>query len=129
MHNQPNTDEYLRAQVNGYNHANVVRDFTLDYNPNYPGLQQSEFPVNVNLNDVCNAYYDYSSINFFRAGGGCSNTAFSTIIHHEYGHHLVAMAGSGQGQYGEGMGDVMGVLIMDEAELAWGFFGDCNESK
>ncbi len=127
MQNQPNTDEYLRAQVNGYLQSNIVRDFTLTYNPAYPGLQQSEFPVNVNLQDTCNAFYDYSSINFFRSGGGCANSAFSTIIHHEYGHHLVAMAGSGQDAYGEGMGDVMGVLITDVAELAWGFYNDCND--
>lgn len=126
MHNNLNNDEYKRAEVNGYLQANIVRDFTLTYNPSYPGLQQNAFPVNVNLNDNCNAFYDYSSINFFTSGGGCPNTAFSTIVHHEYGHHLVSMAGSGQGQYGEGMGDVMGVLILDEPGLAYGFFGDCN---
>jgi len=126
MHNSLNNDEYIRAEVNGYVQANIVRDFTLTYNPSYPGLQQNAFPVNVNLNDVCNAFYDYSSINFFRSGGGCANSAFSTIIHHEYGHHLVSMAGSGQGQYGEGMGDVMGVLITDDSALAWGFYMDCN---
>ena len=127
MHNERNANEYERAEVNGYIHANVVRDFTLRYNPDYPGLQQNEFPVNVNISDVCNAFYDYSSINFFTSGGGCANSAFSTVIHHEYGHHLVAMAGSGQGQYGEGMGDVMGVLISDNPGLAYGFFNDCNE--
>jgi len=126
LHNEANTEEYYRAQVNGYVQANVVRDFTLTYNPTYPGLQQTEFPVNVNISNSCNAFYDYTSINFFRAGGGCPNTAFSTVIHHEYGHHLVAMAGSGQGQYGEGMGDVMGVLITDDPGLAYGFFSDCN---
>ena len=30
------------------------------------------------------------------------------MVHHEYGHHLVNVGGSGQGQYGEGMSDVMG---------------------
>ncbi|MCP4634296.1 MAG: M4 family metallopeptidase, partial [candidate division Zixibacteria bacterium] len=127
IHNEENTEEFERAEVNGYYHANKVRDFTLTYNPDYPGLQQTQFPVNVNLDDNCNAYYDYSSINFFTSGGGCPNTAFSTIIHHEYGHHLVAMAGSGQGQYGEGMSDVMGVLIMDDPGLAYGFFSNCEE--
>ncbi|MCP4580394.1 MAG: T9SS type A sorting domain-containing protein [candidate division Zixibacteria bacterium] len=127
LHNAPNDNEYERAEVNGYVHANVVRDFTLKYCPDYPGLQANAFPVNVNLNDNCNAYYDYSSINFFTSGGGCSNTAFSTVVHHEYGHHLVAMAGSGQGQYGEGMGDVMGILITEEPGLAYGFFNNCNQ--
>ncbi len=126
MHNNLNNNEYLRAEVNGYLQANIVRDFTLTYNPDYPGLDETEFPVNVNINDNCNAFYDYQSINFYRAGGECPNTAFSTIIHHEYGHHLVSMAGSGQGQYGEGMGDVMGVLIHDDPGLAYGFFSDCD---
>lgn len=127
LHNSSNSNEYVRAQVNGYLHANVVRDFTLTYNPSYPGLQQTEFPVNVNINSSCNAYYDYQSINFYRSGGGCPNTAFGTVVHHEYGHHLVAMAGSGQGQYGEGMSDCMGVMITDDPGLAYGFLGNCNE--
>ena len=127
VHNERNISEYNRAEVNGYVHANVVRDFVLTYHPTYPTIyQQTEFPVNVNLNDNCNAYYDYSSINFFTAGGGCSNTAFSTVVHHEYGHHLVSVGGSGQGQYGEGLGDVMGVLISDKSGLAYGFFGNCS---
>ncbi len=124
MHNNQNNDEYKRAEVNGYIQANIVRDFTLKYNPDYPGLDEEEFPVNVNINSNCNAYYDYYSINFYTSGGGCSNTAYSTIVHHEYGHHLVAMAGSGQGQYGEGMSDVMGVLILDDPGLAYGFYSD-----
>lgn len=123
VHNETNTSEFNRAEVNGYLQSNVVRDFTIKYNPAYPGLQQNEFPVNVNIASSCNAYYDYSSINFYRSGGGCPNTAFSTVVHHEYGHHLVAMAGSGQGAYGEGMGDVMGVLITDDSGLAYGFYG------
>lgn len=127
IHNQDNTSEYNRAEVNGYVQANVVRDFALTYNPSYPQLMQTEFPVNVNLNDNCNAYYDYSSINFFTSGGGCVNTAFSTVIHHEYGHHLVYCGGSGQGQYGEGMADVMGIMITDDPGLAYGFYGNCLE--
>jgi hypothetical protein len=126
LHNEANTSEHNRAEVNAYWHANIVRDFTLRYNPDYPGLQETEFTVNVNISSNCNAYYD-GSINFYTSGGGCPNTAYSTIVHHEYGHHLVAMAGSGQGAYGEGMGDVMGVLIMDNPGLAWGFFNDCSE--
>ena len=127
LHNAENTSEYNRAEVNGYVESNVVRDFTLTYNPQFPVIwNQNEFRVNVNIMDNCNAYYDGYSINFFTAGGGCSNTAFSTVVHHEYGHHLVNVGGSGQGQYGEGMGDVMGVLITDDSHLAWGFFGNCN---
>jgi hypothetical protein len=127
MHNEENTSEYYRAEVNGYIQANVVRNFALRYNPTYPIIyNQHNFSVNVNIGDNCNAFYDGYSINFYTSGGGCPNTAFSTVIHHEYGHHLVNVAGSGQGQYGEGMGDVMGVLITDNSGLAYGFTGNCN---
>jgi hypothetical protein len=129
MHNDLNLEEFVRAEVNGYFQANIVRDYTLTYNPTYPGLQQNEFPVYVNDNTgYCpgNAWYDGYSITFCRAGGGYPNTAWSSVIHHEYGHHLVEMAGSGQGAYGEGMGDVMGLLILDEPGTGWGFYGTCD---
>lgn len=52
--------------------------------------------------------------------------AFSVVVHHEYGHHLVEVAGSGQGAYGEGTGDVIGVLIMDEPGTGIGYQTNCS---
>jgi len=125
LHNSSNSSESYRAEVNAYLQSNIVRDFTLSFNPNFPTIEnQTSFPVNVNLGDTCNAYYDYSSINFYSSGGGCSNTAFSVIVHHEYGHHMVEVGGSGQGAYGEGMGDVIGVLITGDNQLGRGFYSD-----
>jgi len=122
LHNSANTDEFNRAEVNAYLHANVVHDFVLDQNPAYPTIAgQTGFPVNVDINLTCNAFYDGTSINFYKAGPTCSNTANSTVVHHEYGHHVVESGGSGQGAYGEGMGDVMGVLISDQPCLGNGF--------
>ncbi len=46
--------------------------------------------MNINLSDSCNAFYDYTSINFFSSGSGCPNTAFSDVVAHEYGHHMIA---------------------------------------
>ena len=127
MHNDANNSELIRAEVNAYYHSNIVRDFTLVQNPAYPVIaNQSEFTVNVNLANNCNAFYNGSSINFYTSGGGCPNTAFSDVVHHEYGHHLVNVAGSGQGAYGEGMGDVMGVLIEDDPILGQGFQNNCS---
>ena len=127
VHNASNASEFIRAEVNAYVESNIIRDFTLGFNPAYPVIaNQASFTVNVNLSSTCNAFYNGTSINFFRAGGGCPNTANSTIVHHEYAHHLVNVGGSGQGAYGEGMGDVMGVLITDQPLLALGFFGNCN---
>jgi len=129
MHNAGNSSEFERGEVNGYIQANVVRDFALVQNPAYPTLDDQEFPVVVNRNDVLcpgNAWFDGSSINFCRSGGGRPNTAFADVVHHEYGHNLVQAGGSGQGAYGEGMSDCMAVLISDNPLLGVGFFGSCG---
>ncbi len=122
VHNAANTAQDERAEVNAYLHANIVRDYLLEYSPNFPTIAtQTGFQINVMVNGSCNAFYDGSSINFYPAGGGCNNTAFSVVVHHEFGHHIVNRAGSGQGAYGEGFSDVMGVLITDTSQLALGF--------
>ncbi|HRP63200.1 MAG TPA: hypothetical protein PK400_07905 [Phycisphaerales bacterium] len=126
LHNEGNPSEITRAEVNVYYHSNVVRDYTLAFNPAYPIIaNQTEFTVNVNINQNCNAFYNGSSINFYTSGGGCSNTANSTVVYHEYGHHLVNTGGSGQGAYGEGMSDCIAVIITDSPILGQGFQNNC----
>ncbi|HNQ25037.1 MAG TPA: hypothetical protein PKK06_18315, partial [Phycisphaerae bacterium] len=127
VHNAANTSEFFRAEVNAYIHANVVRDFALFHNPAYPTIgTQTEFPINVNIDDTCNAFHNGTSINFFRSGGGCTNTGNSTIVYHEYGHHLVQEGGNGQDQYGEGMSDSVALVIVDSPLIAIGLYSDCN---
>lgn len=129
LHNEPNQDALVRAQINSYIHANIIRDLVLAQNPSYPTIpgQQgaSAMTINVNLSQTCNAFYN-GSINFYQSGGGCSNTAFATVVHHEYGHHVVNTGGSGQGAYGEGMSDCMGILVFDESITGIGFNGSCS---
>ena len=126
--NEANDDEATRAQVNAYVEANKIRDYLVGLVPNYPVISTEEFfPINVMVSGSCNAYYDYSSVNFFPASGGCNNTAFSVVVHHEVGHHVVATGGSGQGSYGEGFGDICGISITGDPQLARGFYqGDCS---
>ena len=115
-------NEINTAQTNAYEIANRTREKILAASANYPTISaQLSFTINTNIADVCNAYYDGSSINFFTAGSGCNNTAFSDVVAHEYGHHMVQCAGSGQSQYGEGQGDVTGILITDSSQLGVGF--------
>jgi hypothetical protein len=134
VHTATNGEEFDRAEVNGSVEANVVRDWIVAANPSYPLIgSQLDFPVVVNRNDgSCpgNAWYDLGlrSINFCRAGDQYPNTAWSSVIHHEFGHHLVAAGGSGQGEYGEGMGDVLSVIVLDDPRIGQGLFGDCAGS-
>jgi hypothetical protein len=128
--NAQNT-ETVRAQVTAYVAANEVRDFVIRHNPAFPGLYQP-LPIVVNRTDsVCpgNAWYDFGdqSLNFCRAGEEHPNTAWPSVVYHEYGHHLVQMSPSGQGPYGEGIGDAMSLLMLDDPRLAVGYWGPCDE--
>ena len=51
---------------------------------------------NVNIDDTCNAYWDGSSVNFFKSGGGCGNTGeLPGVSLHEWGHGMDDNDGSG----------------------------------
>ena len=131
VHNAANSDELVRSQINAYVQANVVRDWVLTYNPSYPSIATDvNFPLYVNSSNstYCpgNAWYDGTALNFCRAGGIYPNTAYSSVVHHEYGHHAVESGGSGQDQYGEGMGDSFAVCLADDAILGYGFEGNCS---
>ena len=133
LHNPNPNQEFATSNVNCYFRANEVRDFVLSFEPNFPVIaNQLGFDVTSNNDNIsgitsCNATYNGSAINMMRNLGSCNNTSIRDVIYHEYGHHLVAVTGNNQGQFGEGSGDTIGVLIEDHPELGEGFFeGDCN---
>ena len=127
-HNSANGSEYDRAEINAYNWANRTRDWALSHFPLMPTVYtETFFPININIGSSCNAFYDYESINFYAAGGSCPNTAFSDVVAHEYGHHMIAVCGSGQGQYGEGGSDCNGIILTREPTLGNGFLGNCGD--
>lgn len=129
LHNSDGS-ENTTAEVNAYVAANQVRDHILRYNPIFPTIAtQQEFPLVVNWYAHClNTGYDGTSIYFTAAGdpnNACNNSAFGTVVHHEFGHHAVNRAGSGQGQYGEGFGDCMAVIVTDSPDVGVGFRTGC----
>ncbi|HEX6883018.1 MAG TPA: hypothetical protein VF530_06530 [Planctomycetota bacterium] len=127
VHNPAPGAQFSNAGVNAYLEANFVRDYVLSYAPAFPTIgTQTFFNLVVNEDSAfgitsCNAVYTGTDLVFWRNSGGCNNTAFTDVVYHEYGHHLIAVTGNGQGQLGEGSGDVMGVLIQDEPVLGQGF--------
>lgn len=137
VHNQANDDEFERAEVNGYIYANEIRNnWIVQANPDYPTIStETEFTVNVNREAIYAGRYiapglpGGPSINFGMTSIWHQNAAFSAIIYHEYGHHVVEMGGSGQGQYGEGMGDTMSVIIHDNPCVGFGVDSDCDATE
>ncbi len=125
----PTPAEWLTSQINGFLHTTLTHDFFKDRQPDYDGLDL-RIPCNVNITDSplfpCNAFFSGAggpSINFFSTGGGCVNSAYSSIIAHEYGHFVVSQLGLPQGAFGEGFGDSVGVLLYDDPITGRDFAG------
>jgi subtilase family serine protease len=123
--NSTGASESSIAQVNGYYHTTFIHDWLqarLAPNP-LPALDVS-FPVNVNANNTCNAFYDGSSINFYSTGGGCINSAYDTVVYHEYGHFIDhRIGGITDGGLSEGWGDVVASYATGQPVIGEGFFG------
>ena len=113
--------EFEIAQTSGFYWTNVAHDLAASIllPTDLPNL-----PTNVNVNGSCNAFWNGSSISFFRAGGGCPNMAYSDVVFHEYGHGVDARKGNIlDGGYSEGFGDALAVLGTRQSCVGRDFFG------
>jgi fibronectin type 3 domain-containing protein len=85
----------------------------------------AKLTANTNLNQTCNAYWNGSTVNFFRSGGGCANTGeLPGISLHEYGHGLDSNDGSGSSPdngTGETYGDFTAALATHGSCTGAGF--------
>ncbi|MFO0985243.1 MAG: hypothetical protein U1E76_26525 [Planctomycetota bacterium] len=120
----PSPSEFVTSQPNCHRCAIDFHNFVKGLDP---GDTHMDFTVkcNVNIASTCNAYYDYSSINFFRAGGGCPNTAYTTVVTHEEGHWANTKFNGGvSGAFHEGGADVWSMYIYDTGIVGQDFFGD-----
>jgi hypothetical protein len=81
--------------------------------------------VNVNLNQTCNAYWNGSTLNFFKSGGGCANTGqIAGVSLHEFGHGIDQNDGTGtatDGATGESYGDTTALIALHSSCLGAGF--------
>lgn len=79
----------------------------------------------VNITQTCNAYYTSNTINFYATGGSCNNTAFSTVIAHEWGHGLDHQYGGISNGNGNGLSeawaDIVGMYLVDDPVIGPGF--------
>jgi hypothetical protein len=118
-------NEQTIALVTTYYWTDAVRTFA-DENGIGANLGGA-IPANVNIASTCNAYYTPGSpsINFFRSGGGCRNSASDSVIAHEYGHFVDDMFGGIlDGGLSEGWGDVLACLLLRQPIVGEGFLDD-----
>lgn len=93
-------------------HLSQIKFKARGYLPSNSWLQ-GIIRANLNINDTCNAYWDGSTVNFFKSGGGCSNTGeISSVFLHEWGHGLDSNTGTSSSEMtsAEALADVMSFL-------------------
>lgn len=114
--------EFMTSQVNAFLGTVATRNFYGRYQPDFDGLDR-QIEAFVNASGECNAFFNAAikTINFFRAGQ-CVNTAYSSVVSHEYGHFVVDQLGLRQGSFGEGFGDILAMLIYDDPIVGRDFF-------
>jgi len=74
--------------------------------------------ANMNVNATCNAFWDGSTVNFYRSGGGCSNTGeIAAVFLHEWGHGMDTNSGGAASDKGSGeaTGDTFAFLETKDA--------------
>ena len=120
----PAKSALITAEANAFKCVNEFHDWLKEIDPT-DSTMDIRLKANVNISSTCNAYYDGSSINFYRAGGGCVNTSYSTVVAHEEGHWANDRYGSGNGWdgFGEGNADVYAMYLYDTPVVGEGFSG------
>lgn len=120
----PTPTEFTTAQVNAFHHTNLTRAFYAQYQPDFQELDHV-LTANVNIAASCNAFFTPVglSINFFASDSRCVNTAYSTVVNHEYGHFIVNQLRLAQGAFGEGFADCVAILMQDDPIVGHDFFG------
>ena len=112
-----------------YYHVNIVHDHMKKYLPSFPDMD-IVLPTYVDVTGAgtCNAYYDGSSINFLKEGGGCYCLAqIGGVVYHEYGHGISDKFYQWQNSYfengamGEGYSDVWAFSITLDPVLSKGY--------
>ena len=120
-------DELLDAQLTGYVHARLVKDYARVFNPELAWLDE-RLVVNVNIAEQCNAFSDGETINFFQSSPECANTGrLADVIYHEFGHTLHAHSivegvGAFDGAHSEGLSDFLAATITGDPAMGRGFF-------
>lgn len=110
------------ARTAFYHLTNINRK-AVQYHPSNAWLA-GRLTVNTNINDVCDAFWNGSALNFFRSGGGCSNTGeLASVLFHEWGHGMDTNTGGAAAELasGEAVGDTFAFLLTRDGCIGQNF--------
>jgi hypothetical protein len=100
------------ASRTGFYHLTNINRKAITFFPSNSWLQGT-VTANMNVNDVCNAGWNGSTLNFFKSGSGCSNTGeIAAVFLHEWGHGMDTNSGGAASENGSGeaVGDTFAFL-------------------
>jgi trimeric autotransporter adhesin len=111
------------ASRSAFYEVNRIAELARGWLPSNTWLQ-SRLTTNVNLNQTCNAFWNGTSINFFRSGGGCRNTGeIAGVFDHEWGHGLDDNDAAGAlSNSSEAYADVAAIYRLQTSCVGHGFF-------
>ncbi len=105
-----------QADRDAFFHQNRVRALAKKYLA--VSWLDSTVTSTVNEDDVCNAFWDGATTNFFRSGGGCNNTGtIADVMYHEWGHGLDQNTNLGDGSTGEATGDITAMHVTHDSRI------------
>jgi len=91
---------------------------------------QAQLQSNMNINSSCNAFWDGSTVNFYRSSAACGNTGeLAGVFDHEWGHGMDNNdANPTISDPGEGIADIYAALRLNDSCMGRGFIigGTCN---
>ncbi len=104
------------ASRSGYYHLTNINRKAAGFLPTNTWLSGT-LTSNMNINNTCNAFWNGSTVNFYRSGGGCSNTGeIAAVFLHEWGHGMDTKSGgaASDAASGEAVGDTFAFLEMKD---------------
>ena len=89
---------------------------------------QGQLTANVNIASTCNAFWNGSTVNFYRSGGGCRNTGeIAAVFDHEWGHGMDDFDSNGVlSNSSEGYADIAAIYRYQDSCVGHGFFWTSN---
>ncbi|WP_422723963.1 endopeptidase [Hyalangium rubrum] len=110
------------AARSGFYELNKLAEQARGWLPNNTWLKQ-QLTSNMNLNSTCNAFWDGSTVNFYKSGGGCRNTGeIGAVFDHEWGHGIDDFDANGMlSSSSEGYADIAAVYRLQTSCVGYGF--------
>ncbi|GEM_PF-896717 len=111
------------ASRTGFYHLTNINRKAVTFHPANSWLA-GKVTANMNVNQTCNAAWSGGTLNFYKSGGGCSNTGeIAAVFLHEWGHGMDTNTGGAASENGSGeaVGDTFAFLETKDACIGKNF--------